>query len=230
MSLIHMDDYGNLNTGLGKKILTSAGELSQNIGLTATASGTQNTGLAVSSDINVITTCAASGTVTMSAPPPNVVTRVLFVNKGANPLQIYPQVGGYIDSKAINTCYTLPVNGWIELISSSQTQWYSSANGEARRLGKTILTNNGSASVTVGDNVSFIGFAGTNPSGLTVVFPAAVISLDGFVITIYSESSLVGITVTSSGATVVGNPGSLGANGVLSFVYNHASTQWVRCG
>lgn len=229
MEVIYRDGDGNLNTG-GKKILVSAGETSQSTGLTATASGTQGTGLKVNSDINVIATCAASGTVTLTAPPPNVITKVLIVNKGANTLQVYPQVGGYIDSLAVDTCFNVPVNASIEFISSSTTQWYSSVNTTVRLLGKTIHTNNASASVTVGAGISFIGFVGTNPSGLTVVFPAAAAANDGLHITIFSESSLVGITVTSSGATVVGNPGSLGTNGFLSFVYNHATTQWVRCG
>lgn len=229
MEILYRDGDGNLNTG-GKKVLVSAGETSQSSGLTATASGTQGTGLKVNSDINVIAVCAASGTVTLMSPPPNVISKVLVVNKGANTLQVYPQVGGYIDSLAVNTCFNVPVNASIEFISSSTSQWYSSVNSTVRLLGKTILTNNGSASVTVGAGISFIGFVGTNPSGLTLVFPAAGAANDGVRIDIFSEASLVGITVTSSGATVVGNPGSLGTNGVLSFVYHHATTQWVRCG
>ena len=226
----YRNEEGNLITADGIPILLGAGETSQKIGLTATASGTQGTGVKINGDINVITTCAASGTVTLISPRNTVVTKMLIVNKGANPLQIYPQPGGYIDSKAVDTCLTLPVNGWVELTASSLTQWYSSVNTSARRLGKTIYTDNADATITVGDGIDYVGFVGTNPSGLTVTFPAASASIDGLVITIYSEASLVGITVISSGATVTGNPGSLGVNGVLSFVYNHAGTQWVRCG
>lgn len=100
------------------------------VSATVSAAGsTQGTATALTSDVNVITTAAAStGVVLQTAAAGKKVT---VVNKGANALAVYPASGGAIDALASNAAISIPVGGWIEFNGSSATQWYSSANNIA---------------------------------------------------------------------------------------------------
>ena len=121
---IQRTDDGHLVTRDGIKIRLSAGELSQVNGITATGT-TQADALQVSGDINVITVCASGAGVRLPVPQVGVMMRIVVVNKGANALLIYPHVGGYLNSGAINAASSLAADGVVDLASSSGSQWYS---------------------------------------------------------------------------------------------------------
>jgi hypothetical protein len=92
------------------------------------AAGTNAQGQgALTSDYNVITV-AASNPSGVTLPTATTGRRIIVVNKGANPISIYPATGGTIDALAANAAITLPVAGYIEFNASSTTQWYSTAN------------------------------------------------------------------------------------------------------
>jgi hypothetical protein len=84
---------------------------------------------ALTSDINVVTTAAAdpSGVTLPTATAGRVVT---VINKGANPINVYPATGGSIDAIAINTFIQIPVGSSLTFRASSITQWYSTATGD----------------------------------------------------------------------------------------------------
>jgi hypothetical protein len=81
----------------------------------------------LTSDYNVVTTTSnnPSG---VTLPASSAGRRIIIVNKGTNPVSIWPQSGATIDAIATNANITLPVGNWIMLSASSSTQWYSSAN------------------------------------------------------------------------------------------------------
>ena len=74
------------------------------VGLTA-AGTTQATALALTSDINVITTAAAGSGFVL--PNFGVGSEVLVVNRGANAANGYPFVGGGIDALGTNIALAL---------------------------------------------------------------------------------------------------------------------------
>lgn len=84
---------------------------------------------ALTSDINVITTAAASpsGVTLPTATTGRIVT---IINKGANAINVYPATGAYVDGLAINTSIQIPVGSSLQFIASSTTRWYSSATGD----------------------------------------------------------------------------------------------------
>ena len=73
----------------------------------------------------MVTTVAASTGVKL--PTGTAGRRIVIVNKGANTLKIYPVTSSYIDGGLINAAISVGVNGSIELMASSSTQWYSIA-------------------------------------------------------------------------------------------------------
>lgn len=73
-------------------------------GLTATASGTQATGLALVSRYNVVSVCATSGDSVVL--PPAVPDLTIYVeNDGAAPCGVYPFLGGFINAGAVNAVF-----------------------------------------------------------------------------------------------------------------------------
>jgi hypothetical protein len=79
---------------------------------------------ALTSDYNVITTAAANPS-GVTLPTATTGRRIVIVNEGANPIAVFPATGGFIDSQAINTAVTVPINSKATFDASSATQWYS---------------------------------------------------------------------------------------------------------
>jgi len=82
---------------------------------------------ALTSDYSVITTASANPS-GVTLPAATTGRRIVIVNKGINPVNIYPATGGYIDALTINSFIQLAANGVMEFNASSATQWYSSYN------------------------------------------------------------------------------------------------------
>lgn len=82
---------------------------------------------ALTADFNVITT-AANNPSGATLPTATVGRRLLIVNRGANPVNVFPATGATIDGLAANASIALPVNQILEFYASSATQWYSSFN------------------------------------------------------------------------------------------------------
>ena len=126
---------GNAVTGSGSIVLATSSSLttpalsgetfSTASAITASTSNTQGSS-PLTNDYNVITTATANpGAVTL--PTATVGRRVIVVNRGANPVNVYPATGAQVDALGSNAAFSLPVNGWAEFDASTTTQWYSSA-------------------------------------------------------------------------------------------------------
>ena len=115
------------DTLTNKTLTTPAlnGAVVDNNNAVSAAGSTQAGATALTVDYNVVTTVAASTGVKL--PTGTAGRRIVIVNKGANILKIYPVTSSYIDGELINAAISLGVNGSIELMASSSTQWYSIA-------------------------------------------------------------------------------------------------------
>ena len=120
---------------------TGSGSLTYNFGAqmqrirftssNAVSAGTNAQGQgALTETVNVITTAASnpSGVTLPSPVGATISTWVTIVNKGANPVNVYPATGHTIDALSANAPISLAVNGVMSFWSASSTQWYSSVN------------------------------------------------------------------------------------------------------
>jgi hypothetical protein len=119
---------------------------------TAITAGTNAQGQGtLTENFNVITT-AASNPSGVTLPPAggfgSTASRLLVVvNKGANPVNVYPASGGQIDALGTNAAFSLPVNGTMTFWAGSTLQWYSVGNQTITFTGD--VTGSGSTSVAL---------------------------------------------------------------------------------
>lgn len=92
----------------------------QSAGLTATGT-TQGTALALTSDINGVTTTASGSGVILSSSQREVVV----ANAGANALSVYPPSGAQINALGTNNPFSVAAGQVGRFFSSSATQWYA---------------------------------------------------------------------------------------------------------
>jgi len=136
---------GALVFGSSPTIDTPAITFSNAVGITSSGS-TNTSATAITTDINLVTTVAASTGV--SLPTATVGRVVRIVNRGANTLNVYPATSGIIDSLAANAAFLLPVNGFVEFLATSTTQWYSSAYVNIANATGTLPILSGGTGVT----------------------------------------------------------------------------------
>jgi hypothetical protein len=150
---------------------------------------------ALTGDINVVTTAAAnpSGVTLPTATTGRIVT---IVNKGANPINVYPATSAYIDGLAINTSIQIPVNSSLQFIASSTTQWYSSATGD---------TGSGANARAVSPTLNSPALTGT-PTAPTAAAGTSTtqIATTAFLATMYPVGSIYSSTVATNPATLFG--------------------------
>lgn len=161
---------------------------------------------ALTSDYNVITTAAANPS-GVTLPTATQGRRVLIVNKGANPVNIYPATGGTIDALAANASIQIPVNGVLEFNASSTTQWYSSFNSSVTGTGVTSFsagTTGLTPSTGTTGAVTLAGVLAAANGGTGVNNGSSTITLGGNLTT----SGAFSTTLTVTGATNVTLPTS----------------------
>jgi hypothetical protein len=154
---------------------------------------------ALTSDYNVVTTAAANPS-GVTLPSATVGRRVIVVNKGANPVNVYPATSDIIDALAVNISIPLPVGGVMEFNASSVAQWYSTYNLYTTSDGyATTATAAGTTTLT-----SLSGykqyFTGTTTQ--TVVMPDVTTLALGRSYEIVNNSTGI-LTVNSSGANLI---------------------------
>lgn len=209
----------------------SAATVSASVTVTA-GTNAQGQG-ALTSDFNVITTASANPS-GVTLPTATVGRRVTVVNRGANPVNVYPATGATINALAANASISLPVGAWMEFVGETTTAWESdtvsltsgvtgilpTANGGTGNASGTVaqLTTtrtiggsnfNGSANVTSFPSPGAIG--GTTPSTgvfTTLVANAATSLLLG---TAGSAVGSIGFRNATSGTiTLAPTTGALG--------------------
>lgn len=89
-------------------------------GLTA-AGSTQATALALTNDVNIFGTVAASTGAIL--PNYDIGDDLVVVNGGANALNVYPPVGHQINSGAANAAVSVPAGKSARFCRVSSTRW-----------------------------------------------------------------------------------------------------------
>lgn len=166
---------------------------------------------ALTSDYNVITTAAANPS-GVTLPTATQGRRILVVNKGANPVNVYPATGGAIDALAANASIQVPVSGVMEFNASSTTQWYSSFNSSVTGTGVTSFSAGTTGLTPSTGTTGAVTLAGTlaAANGGTGVSNSFNISLGGAITTAgaLTLSGAFGTTFTVTGSTSVTLPTS----------------------
>lgn len=170
---------------------------------------------ALSSDYNVITTAAANPS-GVTLPTATVGRRIIIVNKGANPVNVYPATGGAIDAIATNSSIQIPVNGLLEFNASSTTQWYSSFNSSVSgtgvstfSAGTTGLTPSSATSgaVTLGGTLAAANGGTGVSNSFTITLGGAIntggaLTLSGAFATTLTVTAATTLTLPTSGTVL----------------------------
>lgn len=125
---------GVSRSGNGSNMVYSIAPLLNQINLTsanAVTAGTNAQGQgALTETVNLITTATSNPSgVTLPAAVGATQSRwVTIINKGANPVNVYPSSGYAIDALGLNNPISLPVGGVMSFFSTSTSQWYTTAN------------------------------------------------------------------------------------------------------
>jgi hypothetical protein len=196
----------------------------------------QVSGTALTADYNIITTAAAnpSGVV---LPTATVGRRIIIVNKGANPINVFPATGAAIDALATNASTQIPVDGVLEFNAATTLRWYSYS---ALTLTSPLITTpslvaakvSTTANVTAGSSAqgqgpltsdyNVITSAASSPSGVTL--PAATV---GRKVLIVNKGANTVNVFPAAGAAIdqALTSISLPTNGLLEFNAS-STTQW----
>lgn len=135
---------------------------------TSVTAGTNAQGQgALTSDFNVITT-ASSNPSGVTLPTAVAGMEITVINRGANPVNVYPATGGAIDALATNASVSLPVGGVIRFVGETGS-WESS-------LGLTL-----SGAAALSSNNAFTG-ANTFYNATGQTFGTATSTQDGIII------------------------------------------------
>ena len=188
------------------------------------AGTTQATATALTADYNYVTTVAASAGVIL--PTPVLGREITVVNRGANPLTLYPATGGAIDGAGTNNGVTIPVNGVIVVSAQSTTQWFTVTPVYAAGTGISITqSNNGTvtfatsaipnsslanSTITLGSTSMALGTTNTTIVGLTSVTSTT------FVGNLTGNASGTASNVTGTVAIANGGTGATSASAALT--------------
>ena len=153
---------------------------------------------ALTSDISVITTAAANPS-GVTLPTATQGRRIVVVNKGANPINIFPATGASIDALAANASIQLAVNGVLEFTASSTTQWYSSFNSSVNGTGVASFSAGTTGLTPSTATTGAVTLAGTlaAANGGTGVSNSSTITLGGNI------STAGGLTLSGAFATAL---------------------------
>ena len=162
------------------------------VGASITAAGTnQATATALTNTVNIVTSVATGTGVVFSGTPTGVYR--IVVNKGVNPLAVYPASGGYIDGNAINVPVTIPVGGFVQFYGSTSTQWYTSIQSITTAAGMqgTVGIASGGTGLTATPTNGQILIGNGSGFALSTITPGGNISI---------TNTAGGITISSTGA------------------------------
>ena len=129
---------GNVTISTGKA-------LNRSLATTLTAAGAnQGAALALTNDINIVTTTASGTGVVL--PTPTVGRVVVVINRGANPLNVYPAVGHSINGTA-NSAVVLAANATMIVHGATVTTWFSELTDLTNSAVGTLPVGNGGTGV-----------------------------------------------------------------------------------
>lgn len=175
-----------------------------NTGTFTAGTNAQNQG-ALTADMTFITSTPnnPSG---VTLPGAAAGRRLFIINRGTNPVNIYPASADQIDDLALNAPYSLPVNSAVELNAQNGVNWYSSNSIVVGPHNHTLnsLSNVSITSLTTDQFLQWNGTAWVNTS---VSAGGGATTLDGLSdVAITSAAS--GNILRHNGTQFVNTPGT----------------------
>lgn len=189
---------GQAVTGTGGMVLSTnatittpslAGETFSTTATVTAGTNAQGSG-ALTSDYNVITT-AANNPSGVTLPTATTGRRVVIVNKGANPINIYPATGAAIDALANNASIQLQVDGLVILNASSTTRWYSTFNLVTSATSGTVNPTGGGTDKAFNVNSLTVTTNYTIPAGYSAMSTGPITVNANVTVTVPSGSKWV---------------------------------------
>src|SRR5271167_2145151 len=183
------------------------------------AGASQGTATALTTDFNVVTSAAVGTGVRL--PTPLAGNLITVVNRGANPVFVYPAASVAIDGLAVNNPVTLPVNQTYTVEGITSTQMYSVLPTFSAGTGLSITDTNGLVTYTNTGVTSITGTANqitasASTGAVTLSLPNSV-SINSITLTGLTANSFIysgtGGLITSTAAPTNGQLliGSTGA-------------------
>lgn len=115
--------YANTGTIQGNYVVSLTNHVFATVtGLEATGTN-QGTALAVTKDINVVSTVPSGTGVILPATTGGL--RITVMNTGLNPLSVFPPSSSQVNALGTNIAYSLAVGARLDFLSVSSTQWYT---------------------------------------------------------------------------------------------------------
>lgn len=108
----------------GTKTFSSPVNYAGGTGITAHAGGGQGSAVALTAEVNFVTTVASSGD-SVKLPTAALGLRITVFNQGANATDIFPVSGGQIDALGTNAAYSLSAGSSKSFYGKSSTAWFS---------------------------------------------------------------------------------------------------------
>ena len=161
---------------------------------------------ALTSDINVVTTTGTSPASGVTLPAAVTGRIITVVNKGTNPINVYPPSGDAIDDLGTNNDIQIPVGSSLQFIAVSTSQYYSSATGDTgtganvRQVAPQLNAETYTTSATV------------SAAGTTQGTATALTSDYNIATTVASGSGVVLPTATTGRRLIVVNKGANALN------------------
>lgn len=164
---------------------------------TVAAAGTiQGAATPLTTSYNVVTSSSGLNTGVKLPTPSTSGYLINLVNRSANTINVYPDLGGTIDAAGLNVSVPVPPNASIQFQAASTTQWYTIAPVTTAGSGTSVNYGNGQTTVSIPNGA--ITNAMLVNSSLTI-------------------SAGTGLSVTSGGLVSFGGSITLTNTGVTSF-------------
>jgi len=139
----------NLNVG-GNVTISTGKALNRSLATALTAAGAnQAAALALTNDINIVTTTASGTGVVL--PTPTVGRVVVVINRGASALNVYPAVAHNING-ITNSAVVLAINATMIVRGATITTWFSELTDLTNATTGTLPIGNGGTGATSAAN------------------------------------------------------------------------------
>ena len=196
------------NTGAFTSLSATGGLSFSTTNSISAAGTTQATATVLVGDTNIVTTTAPGTGVIL---PTGVGRDITVINRGANPLLVYPATGYSIDGSATNAATTVPTSGWLSVACVSATNYYAVAPVTIGGI-NTSITQSNNGTLTISANTSGVQYYYCpTPTALTV---STTLSIAQMLTTIVTVTSAIAVTLTlpTGALTQAGVSSLMGAN------------------
>ena len=198
------------------------------------AAGTiQTSATPLTTSYNIVTSSSGLNTGVKLPTPSTSGYLINLVNRSANTINVYPDVGGAIDAAGVNVSVPVPPNASIQLQAASITQWYTIAPVTTAGSGTSVSYGNGQTTVSIPNgaitnamlvNSSLTVTAGTGLSGGGLVSLGGSITLTNTGVTALTAGTAISVSASTGSITITNTGVTSFSAGTTGFLPSSAST------